>query len=156
MIKNEIFAMIHVPPEIVFQYIDSMANKFPVYSFLETRPFFFFRILFVDGFKAAKEAIKVDRDIEKNIMAIGDLMGPFKLMKRNSPEEYSFSLESFFFNCITGYKLDLIDGSTRLNLFLFNNDPKLKEKLWWVIMKPFHYVFSKKVLKNIKEYLEFP
>ena len=43
MIRDKREIKIDAPPEAVFDLIETMPNKFPVYSILETKPFFFLR-----------------------------------------------------------------------------------------------------------------
>jgi len=154
MIEDRLNIQINASPHAVFNLIDRMPNKFPIYDFFETKPILFLRLLLVDGLESARAAMKVDRDIEELHLGIGDPMGPFTLIDRESPSTYCFSLKSLFFNCRTGYFLTDQDGRTCLNFDLISENPTLREKVWWFVFKPMHRFFGKKVLSVIKEKAE--
>ena len=61
MIQDQKQINIDALPEKVFGLIETMPNKFPVYKILESKPFFFMRIIFVDGLRAAIKAVSVER-----------------------------------------------------------------------------------------------
>ena len=96
MIQDRREIQIESSPETIFDLIDKMPNKFPVYRILETKPFFFFRILFVNGFKAAIEAVSIEKPDDVLILNVGDTMGPFTLTEKEKPIRYWFTLKSFF------------------------------------------------------------
>jgi hypothetical protein len=150
MIKDRIKIQIKASPEIVFDVIDKMPNKFPVYKTLETKPLFFLRILFVDGLKAAIEAVNVQKPEDTMVLNVGDTIGPFTLAVKEKPLKYWFSLKSFFFNCQTGYSLSSNSSETTLYFDLIAENPSFKEKIWWLIFKPFHWIFANKTLRVIK------
>ena len=140
--------------EVVFDLIDRMPNKFPVYRFLEKGPFFFIRILLVDGFGSAWSAARFKRPGTELKLKVGDAMGPFTLMERRKPTHYMFSLKSFFFDCRTGYYLTAQGERTVLCFDLVAENPTFSEKAWWSIFKPFHLLFADKALRVIKEKAE--
>ena len=150
MIKDRRKIRIESSPEIVFDVIDKMPNKFPIYRTLETKPFFFLRILFVNGFKAAMEAANIEKPEDKLILNVGDTIGPFTLTIKEKPLKYWFSLKSFFFNCQTGYSLSSNGSESTLYFDLIAENPNLKEKIWWLLFKPFHWIFANKALRVIK------
>lgn len=154
MIRDRHQIQIEALPETVFEFIDTMPNKFPVYRIMETKPLLFFRILFVDGFRAAIEAVRVERPDSFLKLNVGDSMGPFQLTGFEKPLIYQFTLRSFFFNCRTGYSLLGSGDMTTLNFDLIAETPGLMEKMWWVVVKPIHGVLAKKVLKVVKEKVE--
>jgi hypothetical protein len=154
MIQDEKHIEIGAPPEKIFGYIETMPNKFPVYKILETKPFLFLRILLVDGFRAAMEAIKFEKPNDSLVLNLGDSMGPFQLTKLEKPLTYRFTLRSFFFNCQTGYSLSTNGKTTTLYFDLVAQDPKLMEKVWWFFVKPIHGLLANKVLKVIKVKVE--
>ena len=55
---------IQASPEDVFAVIETMPNKFPVYKVLETKSFFFFRILLVDGLHEAIRAVSFKKPMD--------------------------------------------------------------------------------------------
>ena len=138
----------------VFDLIDRMPNKFPIYTFLETKPLFFLRIMLVDGLSSSLEAVRLDRPTKELKLSPGDAMGPFTLTGYEKPTAYWFSLKSLFFTCRTGYTLVARDGGTELNFDLIAETPGFREKIWWFLFKPFHVLFAHKVLKVIKERVE--
>jgi hypothetical protein len=140
--------------QVVFDLIDRMPNKFPVYRFLEKGPFFFIRILLVDGFGSAWSAARLKRPDNELKLNVGDSMGPFTLIECQKPAHYMFSLKSFFFNCRTGYSLAAQDGKVELCFDLFTENPTFIEKAWWSIFKSFHRLFADKALRVIKEKAE--
>ena len=81
-------------PEKIFRLIETMPNKFPVYEILETKPIFFLRMLLVDGFRAAKKVMSVDKSNNTFVLKVGDSMGPFKLTEFARPFKYWFTLKS--------------------------------------------------------------
>jgi len=154
MIRDRHQIQIEALPETVFEFIDTMPNKFPVYRIMETKPFLFFRIFFVDGFRAAIEAVSVERPDSFLKLNVGDSMGPFQLTGLEKPVTYEFTLRSFFFNCRTGYSLTRSGDRTMLTFDLIAENPRLMEKVWWIIVKPIHGLLAKKVLSVIKERAE--
>lgn len=141
-------------PAIVFELIETMPNKFPVYEVLETKPFLFLRLLFVDGLRTAIEAMGVDIPEDELILDIGDTIGPFTLTRSEKPYKYWFTLRSLFFNCTTGYSLYSHHSGTVLNFDLISERPSFIEKMYWFFIKPFHGLFAHKVLRVIKETTE--
>jgi hypothetical protein len=154
MIIDQRQISINSSPEKIFDFIERMPNKFPVYKLLETKPFFFIRILLVDGLRAALNAISVVRSDDALILQVGDTMGPFTLSESEKPRKYWFTLKSFFFDCRTGYSLKAIDGKTTLGFDLIAEDPSLMEKVWWFLFKPLHGILARKALRIIKEHVE--
>lgn len=96
MIKDRRQITINAPPEKVFDLIETMPNKFPVYYILETTPVLFLRVLLVDGLRPAFDAVKMDKPKDKLVLRLGDSMGPFKLTEVKKPFKYEFTLSSFF------------------------------------------------------------
>ena len=154
MIQHQRQIDIEAPPEKVFGLIETMPNKFPVYKILETKPFLFLRLLFVDGFRAAIEAMKFEKPNDALVLKLGDSMGPFQLTELEKPFKYVFTLRSFFFNCQTGYWLSSNGNRTTLYFDLIAEDPKMMEKVYWFFIKPIHGLLANKVLKVIKGKVE--
>lgn len=154
MIEDSINIRINASPSDVFDWIDRMPNKFPIYELLEIKPIVFVRILLVDGLDSAREAMTVDFDRAELRLDVGDTMGPFTLAVKERPKYYGFSLESLFFKCDTGYCLTAQSGGTDVSFDLIAKNPTAKEKLWWFFVKPIHRLFGKKVLRVIKEQVE--
>ncbi len=154
MIQDKRQIQIKAPSHVIFDLIDLMPNKFPIYRFLEFKPFFFFRILLVDGPSAAWEATRFKRPDDVLKLNEGDKMGPFTLTVFERPTKYWFALKSLFFDCQTGYSLRSNNGVTELSFGLIAENPTFKEKIWWFIFKPFHSLFANKVLHVIKEKIE--
>ena len=69
---------------------------------------------------------------------------------------YWFTLSSFFFNSQTGYSLSFNGSETTLNFDLVADDPSFKEKVWWILFKPFHGLFANKSLSVIKNKIMYP
>jgi hypothetical protein len=130
-IQDKRHVIIKTSPGRLFDFIETMPNKFPVCKILETKPIFFLRILLVDGFRSAIEAMGVNEPDHALILAIGDSLGPFTLTESARPYRYRFTLKSFFFNCKTGYSLSFQDHSTALSLDLIAENPTFFERLWW-------------------------
>lgn len=145
---------IQATPEAVFDHIEKMPNKFPVYKILETKPFLFLRLLFVDGFRSAMAAVRFEKADEEVILNIGDSYGPFILTRVEKPLTYRFALHSLFFNCRTGYSIQANSGETALHFDLVSERPSAMEKICWFFIKPFHIVFANKVLRNIRAAVE--
>ena len=154
MIQDQKQIDINAPPEKIFEFIETMPNKFPVYKILETKPFLFLRILFVDGYRAAIEAVKFEKAKDTLVLNQGDSMGPFQLTELEKPLKYGFTLRSFFFNCQTGYSLSSTGNITTLYFDLIAEDPKFMEKVWWFFVKPIHGLLANKVLKVVKSKAE--
>lgn len=154
MIQDKRQIQIKAPSHAIFDLIDRMPNKFPIYSFLEAKPFFFIRILLVDGLSSAWEAARIRRPDFVLKLSVGDTMGPFTLTEFERPTKYWFSLKSLFFDCQTGYSLHSKNGVTELSFDLIAENPTFKERIWWFIFKPFHGLFANKVLNVIKENIE--
>lgn len=154
MLKDNRQIQINASPEIIYDYIETMPNKFPIFKILESKPFLFLRILLVDGLRTAIEAVNVAKPEDVLILNVGDSMGPFTLTEAEKPLKYWFTLESFFFNCRTGYSLYANGSMTTLNFYIIAENPCLKEKVWWLFIKPVHGIFSKKVIRNIKKGVE--
>ncbi len=154
MIQDKRQIKIKASPQVVFDLIEIMPNKFPVYKLLEAKPFLFLRVLLVDGLRTAFEAIKFKRPTDILKLNVGDTMGPFTLTELERPMKYWFSLKSLFINCQTGYTLNTNGGMTELNFNLISENPTFKEKVWWFVFKPFHGLFANKVLHVIKAKVE--
>ena len=154
MIENKKKIRIEAFPEGVFDLIETMPNKFPIYSFLEAKPFLFLRLLLVDGLGSAVEAIRIDLPKNELILNVGDSLGPFTLTEVERPTRYWFTVRSFFFNCRTGYSLRGDGHTTILNFDIISEKASFREKVYWFFIKPFHAVFASKVLRNIKKTAE--
>jgi hypothetical protein len=154
MIQDQKQINIDAFPEKVFGLIETMPNKFPVYKILEAKPFFFMRILLVDGVRAAIKAVSVEKPNDLLVLRIGESLGPFQLTELEKPFKYWFTLRSFFFNCRTGYSLSRFGNMTTLNFDLVAENPRFMEKVWWFFVKPIHGLLTNKVLKVIKEKAE--
>ena len=125
-----------------------------IFDLIETMPLFFLRVFFVDGLHTAIKAVGVDQYDDVLILKVGDSMGPFTLTESERPFRYWFTLKSFFFNCRTGYSLSTNGSETILNFDLISENPSFMEKVYWFLIKPFHGIFSNKVLLVIKERVE--
>ncbi len=154
MIEDRLHIHIDGTPAEIFDYIDMMPNKFPVYKLMETKPFLFIRMMLTDGFAAARKVMKVDFTADELKMDEGDLFGPFTLTERTRPQTYIFQLQSLFFNCRTGYDIIQQNDHTELRFDLTAATPSTKEKIWWFMAKPVHRLFGNKVLLTIKENVE--
>ena len=154
MIQDKRQIQIKAPSPVIFDLIDRMPNKFPVYKFLEAKPLFFMRIFLVDGPRSAWDAAKFKRPNDVLKLNVGDTMGPFTLTEFDRPMKYWFTLKSLFFNCQTGYSLLTNEGGTVLSFDLIAENPTFKEKIWWFLFKPFHGLFANKVLHVIKEKID--
>lgn len=154
MFLNKKSIIINSPPDKVFDVIETMPNKFPVYRILEAKPFFFLRLLFTDGFKTARKVRTFNKPENSYILNIGDRMGPFRLSEAVKPFKYWFSVESFFINCGTGYLLTGENNITRLNFDITAENFSFKEKVYWSFIKPVHSILAGKSLKIIKEKAE--
>ena len=144
MIQDKREIQIKSSPEIVFDLIEKMPNKFPIYKILETKLSFFLRMLFVDGLRTAIKAVGIEKPDDVLILKIGDSMGPFTLIESEKPFKYWFTLKSFFFNCRTGYSLSTNGNMTTLYFDLVSENPGFMEKVWWFFIKPFHGIFADK------------
>ena len=154
MIRDQKQIIIEALPQVVFELIETMPNKFPVYHILETKPLFFLRVLLVDGFRAALDSMNYEKPDGSLLLNIGDYMGPFQLTESEKPFRYMFTLKSFFFNCQTGYSLRRLGTQTAVYFDLVAEDPSFTEKIWWFIVKPFHGLLATKVLRVIKKKAE--
>lgn len=154
MIKNNKKIQINASSNVIFDLIDRMPDKFPVFKFLESKPFFFVRVLLFDGFHSAWEATKIKGLNEILELNVGDTMGPFTLIQSNRPNRYWFSLDSLFFRCQTGYVLSPNENGTELGLNLIAENPAFKEKIWWFLFKYFHGLLANKALRVIKKKAE--
>jgi len=154
MIQDKREIEVDAPPEAVFNWIETMPDKFPVYALLETKPLFFLRVLLVDGMRAALEAINVEKTEEPLVLNVGEAMGPFTLSKSEKPVAYLFSLNSLFFNCQTGYSLSPRGSGTVLSFDLISRAPTFRERIYWYLIKPIHLLLAHKVLSVIKKKVE--
>ena len=154
MILDQKYIHINSSPERVFRLIETMPNKFPIYKMLETKPIVFLRMLLTDGFSTACKGVNYNKKIDSLMLNIGDSMGPFRLTEVKRPSKYWFNVESCLINCRTGYSLSADENRTKLNLDITAEDLKFREKVYWFLVKPFHYIFAKKVLRIIKERAE--
>lgn len=145
---------INASSEKVFELIETMPNKFPVYKILETRPIFFLRLLFTDGFSTASRVWNFNKPVDLYVLKVGDTMGPFRLTEVRKPLKYWFSVDSYFINCETGYSLNADGNTTKLNFDVTAEKLQLKEKVYWFLVKPIHRTLARKVLKVIKEKAE--
>ena len=135
MIQDQKQINIDALPEKVFGLIETMPNKFPVYKILEAKPFFFLRILLVDGLRAATKAVSVKKPNDLLVLRIGNSLGPFQLTELEKPFKYWFTLKSFFFNCRTGYSLSKFGNMTTLNFDLIAEKSKIEGKSLVVFRK---------------------
>ena len=156
MIQDKRQIQIRSSPEMIFEFIEAMPNKFPVYKILERRAFLFLRILFVDGLRRAIQAVSEEKPDDVLILNVGDSIGPFTLTELVKPFRYWFTLKSLFFNCRTGYTIRAKGGMTTLNLDIVAENPRFMEKAWWLFIKPLHGILANTVLRVIKESLERP
>ena len=154
MIQDRRQIKIKASPKCIFDLIETMPNKFPIYKVLETKPFFFLRILIVYGLRKAIAAASVKKPCDVLKLNVGDSIGPFTLIESEKPTKYWFTLRSLFFNCKTGYYLEKDNDMTTMYFDLISENPSFKEKTWWFFVKPFHVVFARKVLIVIKRKVE--
>ena len=146
---------IEASPEQVFDEIDNMPNKFPVFRIMDTTLMFFLRVSLVDGYKSAKTAVKEKRKAVGNVrLKPGDIMGPFTLSEVERPVKYFFEINSKFFRGKTGYILCSENNGTKLSLDTIAENPHFAEMIWWLLVKPVHIIFSNKVLRVIRERVE--
>jgi len=144
----------------VFKLIESMPNKFPTFEILDNRILLFFRLAFVNGLRPALKIV-FDKDLwieikkEKPlILNKGESLGPFTLTLVEKPTVYMFKLDSFFFNCKTGYSMEPDKEGMLLSFDLTAENPSVVEKIWWFFVKPIHFILADKVLKRIKKEVE--
>jgi hypothetical protein len=128
MIQDMRQIRIESSPERIFECIAKMPNKFPVWRILETKPFLFPRLLLVDGFRAAMEAVRVEKPDDAVTLNVGDSMGPFTLTDSVRPFRHWFTLESMFFKCRTGYTIRTQGGITTLNFDIIAENPGFLER----------------------------
>ena len=145
---------VNASEEDVFAVIETMPNKFPVYKVLETKPFFFFRMLMVDGLREAIRAIRFEKPINQLVLQPGETMGPFTLIEVTKPHVYMFELNAFFFHCRTGYVLSGDKDATLIQFVLHVHHLGFKEKVYWAFFKTVHRILAGKVLKVIKAKVE--
>ena len=149
-IDDQRAVLINASVESVFDVIETMPNKFPVYKVLEISPVFFFRMLLVDGLRAAIRAVRFEKPIDQQVLQPGESMGPFTLIEVKKPCVYMFELNSFFFHCRTGYVLSVDGQATQVQFVLNSDNPGFMEKVYWTFIKPVHWILAGKVLKVIK------
>ena len=154
MLKDERQIQINASPEMTYDFIANMPNKFPIYETLEAKPFLFLRMLFTDGLRSAFKIMNVDRSVDVLILNIGGSMGPFTLTDAERPLKYWFSIKSFFINCETGYFINCNGSTTTLHFDTIIEKPNFKERVWWFLTKPVHGLFANKALRIIKEKVE--
>ncbi len=154
MIEDRRQIRINAPPETVFALIETMPNKFPVYKIMDAKPVVFLRLALVDGLRSAIKANRVERPVDRLVLRVGDSMAPFELTEVVSPTRYWLALRSFFFNCRTGYTLNGDGTTTVLHFDTIAENPKPGEKLYWFLVKPFHILLARKVLRVIKQRAE--
>ena len=154
MIQDKRQIRINASREKVFDLIETMPNKFPVHNLMEIKPFFFLRLLLVDGLRGACEAVSIKNRGGELMVKNGESMGPFRLAEYEKPSKYWFNLRSLFFKCGTGYTLNGRENFTILSLDLIAENPGVMEKAWWVLFKPFHVLFAQKALRVIKANVE--
>lgn len=148
--------VIRATPEQVYEYIETMPNKFPTFRLFDTRPFMFVRIALVDGVESALKVIRDDsyrRDRMKNKakpLLVGSAFGPFTLIEAKKPEKYYFSMNSLFFEGETGYKIYPREKSAVLHFDLSTDTTKVYQIVWIRAIMPFHFLLARLVLRNIK------
>ena len=91
---------------------------------------------------------------ERKSIKIGSKLGPIELVKVIRDKEYSFHIDAFFINCFTGYSLIDTKNGTLLSLDVLCENPRFRDKIFWILAKPFHAIFANKVLKTLKNEIE--
>jgi hypothetical protein len=152
MITHKISIEVKNSPIEVYDYIDNVYNKFPLHPFFDSKPIFFVRLLILDGYKSAKKMMSNNVGVSGKL-SIGDAMGPFKVLSLNKPDKYFFALQSMIFTCETGYEIESLNEGSLLSFSLYAESRNLKQKIVWLLLKPFHSLFASQVLNNIKMHL---
>ena len=154
MINDQRTIEIKVSPEQVFKQIET--NPFPTFRILNTRPFVFLRIALIDGIRTGIR-LAFNNDLNREMtepIELGSSLGPFILTEIERPSRYYYTLESLFFNCKAGFSLHPTANGTMLSLEAIAEDPTLREKIWWFLIKPIHILLAHKVLKTIRKKAE--
>ncbi len=151
MINNQHKIEIDATPKVVFAQIEK--NPFPTFKLLETRPFLFIRLALVDGLRAgAKIAFSGDLSEKMNEpLKLGTSMGPFKVTEVEKGKMFYFTLKSFFFNCKTGFSINEIENGSLLTFDIFADKLKMREKIYWFLIKPIHGILARRVLRVHKK-----
>jgi hypothetical protein len=151
---------IHATPEQVYEYIETMPNKFPTFTLFGTKPLLFLRIAMVDGVRSGLKVIQ-DKTYRNDMMKkeaepllIKSRFGPFTFIEAKKPEKYYFSLNSFFFEGETGYKIFPGAKGTILHFDLHTDTTKVFQIVWIHAIMPVHVILARIVLRNIKEGVE--
>lgn len=151
---------IRATPEQVYEYIETMPDKFPTFRLFDTRPLLFLRIALVDGTQSALKVIRDEsyrRDRlkkETEPLLIGSTFGPFTFIEAKKPEKYYFSLNSFFFEGETGYKIFPGARGAILHFDLSTDTAKVFQIAWIRAIMPVHCILAGIVLRNIKKGVE--
>ncbi|MCL4472400.1 MAG: hypothetical protein M1455_00450 [Actinobacteria bacterium] len=162
MIEDSHAVIIKATPNIVYKYVEEMETKFPIYSFLDTRPFIALRLILIGepkaGFRMLLHGRKHFQNLrgKKKMMTIGDYYGPFKLIEATEGKKYWFKLKTRLglFDLEAGYLFEPMGEETLLSLSLLSPNPNSMQRLYWRLVNPIHILFSKKVLSSIKAEVE--
>ncbi len=151
---------IRATPEQVYEYIETMPDKFPTFRLFDTKPLLFLRIAMVDGMKSALKVIRDDSHWQVRTMkeaeplTIGSTFGPFTIIEAKKPEKYYFSLNSFFFKGVTGYTIVPGVQGAILHFDLRTDTAKAFQIVWIHAVMPVHHILARIVLGNIKAGVE--
>jgi hypothetical protein len=146
--------------EEVYEYIDSMPQKFLTAKFLDTKLILSIRIALTNGLKTGARVL-TEKGFYENITnngikhsETGASLGLFTLIEADAGKKYFFSVNSPFFKGTTGYILLQSGDRTLLCFDTISESPTAKEIIWWYLVKPFHIILANLVLKNIKNGIE--
>lgn len=160
LIEDNHTIVIKAPPVAVYMHLEEMETKFPIYSFLDSRPFIALRLILIGepktGFKMLLRGRKHFQKLRGKRMKLGDYYGPFKLIEAIEGKKYWFELRTKLrlFDLKAGYLLEPAGEGTLLSLSLLSSNPNSMQRLYWRLIKPAHMLFSKKVLSTIKAEVE--
>lgn len=144
----------------LYEHIEKMPNKFPVFRVLERWPFLAMRVFFIGDFWSgvrmlcSPNHVRYARKRMARPLAPGDSYGPFRLVETVEGEKYFFSLDTSFFRLDAGYVLEPAAGGAVLRLDLVSANPNQLQRMYWSIVRPAHNLLARKTLRIIKEDVE--
>lgn len=164
MIEDSHAVIIRANPITVYKHIEEREAKFPIYSFLDSRPFVALRLVLIGELRTGLKMLWHGRKFfqkqkgEKKIITVGESYGPFKLIEAIEGEKYWFKLKTRLglFDLEAGYLFKPVGEETLLSLSLVSPNPNLMQRLYWRMVSPIHKLFSKKVLSLLKSEVEAP
>jgi len=144
----------------IYSYLEEQSTKFPL-GFLDYRPFFVMRLILIGEPARAMRVLFKGKSFgnsegEKLRLAVGDNYGPFCLIEAVPGQKYFFRLRTSvkLFDLETGYLMFPGEKNTLLRFDLLAHDPSLIQRAYWKIVKPFHQVLTRRVLRIIKKRME--